>query len=160
LPVFFQNAVVNCDVENGVGCSPFNFDKSVAWRALNFFLNRLARRISVGLMNHWPCRIWQVAPDRSKAFLNLRSANAIGSLSAITIRTPMLVRLVRLTRCRWNRVHLKKSGSITSPPARVIRACMIFSLTVLFTKRAEPSAMPIQKPSAEGRPNLGKALFG
>lgn len=103
-PVLFQNAATKSLAETTLGCSPVIFASSVAWRALNRFLNSFFRRISVGLRKAPRRRASHDTPSRSNAFLNRRSANPTGSLSARTIRTPMRMRLIRLTRCQWSRV--------------------------------------------------------
>src|SRR5262249_3417399 len=54
------------------------------------------------------------APCCSNERLNRLRANAIGSLSATTTRTPISVRLVRLTRCRGRR-NPKKPKPANAP---------------------------------------------
>src|SRR5262245_58355973 len=57
--------------------------------------------------------------------------------------------------------HRSRSIVITSPPARVIRACkFLASIFFFFTKRTEPSRKAMKNPSLNIAPSLGGALLG
>lgn len=99
-PVLFQNASTISEAEAVLGCSPTIFASSVTLRALNRFWNSLARRVCVGLRKATRRLASHITPSRCSDFLSRRSARPIDSWFARTIRTPIRMRLMRLTRCR------------------------------------------------------------
>jgi hypothetical protein len=126
-PVRFQKVALASSSDEA-GCSPAICARSVAFRALKRFLNRLARRTWVALIKYARCRSSPTAPLRSNSFLNRLKAKPIDSLSARTIRIPIYRRLVRLTRCRW-----KASLAAEQPRSPTARR---------LVKRLKPSIRP------------------
>ena len=115
LPVRLQNSARASASDSPAICAT-----SIVLRVLNLFWKRLARRIWVPSTKYARRRISQNPPSRSTRFLKRLSASPIGSPSATTIRTPIVVRLVRLTRCRLKE---QKKGTGT------------FSIAIFYSRR-------------------------